>query len=312
MGRKRVEVAAAVLLDGAGRFLLAQRPAGKVYAGYWEFPGGKVEPGETAQAALVRELHEELGIDVTCAHPWLTRDFEYEHADVRLRFFRVRAWTGELRGRERQAFAWQTIGAPEVGPVLPANDPVLAALTLPEVYGVSHAAGLGVGPFLRRLEAALERGLKLVQVRDKTLPIDVRRTLAREVVARARHHGARVLVNGDAALAQDVHADGVHLTASGLAAVTRRPDLPLVAASCHDAGDLARAASLGLDFAVLGPVLSTATHPDGMPLGWERFAALAGQCALPVYAIGGMRPALLSQAWQAGAHGIASLRDAWR
>src|SRR5215510_16045607 len=98
----RVEVVAAVITRPDGSFLLGQRPAGKVYAGYWEFPGGKVEPGESAPAALKRELHEELGIQVERAYPWLTRDYDYEHAAVRLRFYRVLDWSGTLHGRENQ------------------------------------------------------------------------------------------------------------------------------------------------------------------------------------------------------------------
>ncbi len=104
---KIVEVSVAVLQRPDGSFLLAQRPAGKIWAGYWEFPGGKVEPGETAREALLRELREELGITVETAYPWLTRVFIYPHATVRLNFFRVTAWSGELFGHEGQEFAWQ-------------------------------------------------------------------------------------------------------------------------------------------------------------------------------------------------------------
>ena len=115
--RARIEVVAAVIYNERGEFLLAQRPPGKPYAGYWEFPGGKVEPGEDAATALKRELHEELGIDVTLAYPWLTRDFDYAHAHVRLRFFRVYRWSGELHGRELQQFTWQSIRHITVSPV---------------------------------------------------------------------------------------------------------------------------------------------------------------------------------------------------
>src|SRR3990170_3749694 len=100
MSAPRLEVAAAVILRADGKFLLAQRPAKKVYAGYWEFPGGKIENGESAEQAMKRELHEELGIDVERAYPWITRDYDYAHAAVRLRFFRVVAWRGEPHGRE--------------------------------------------------------------------------------------------------------------------------------------------------------------------------------------------------------------------
>src|SRR5207253_9676517 len=98
-----IEVAAAVIQRPDGRFLLAQRPPGKVYAGYWEFPGGKLEPGEPPAQALARELHEELGIGVACAYPWITRVFTYPHATVRLNFFRVTSWAGEPQPREDQA-----------------------------------------------------------------------------------------------------------------------------------------------------------------------------------------------------------------
>jgi len=107
---KLVEVAAAVLQRPDGSFLLAQRPPDKIWAGYWEFPGGKIEPGETPYHALVRELREELGITVTTAYPWVTRVFAYPHATVRLNFFRVTAWSGELHPHEGQQFAWPPLG----------------------------------------------------------------------------------------------------------------------------------------------------------------------------------------------------------
>src|SRR5258706_9289614 len=112
-----VEVAAAVIQRPDGSFLLAQRPPGKVYAGYWEFPGGKAEPGETPERALVRELHEELGIDVMRSYPWITRVFAYPHATVRLNFFRVLAWQGEPHPREDQAIVWQRLDAPMAQPM---------------------------------------------------------------------------------------------------------------------------------------------------------------------------------------------------
>src|SRR5215510_11486634 len=126
-----IEVAAAVIQRPDGAFLLARRPPGKVYAGYWEFPGGKAEPGEPAARALSRELHEELGIDVETAYPWITRVFTYPHGTVRLWFFRVVSWKGEPHPREEQAIAWQKPGAATVAPMLPANAPVLASLMLP-------------------------------------------------------------------------------------------------------------------------------------------------------------------------------------
>lgn len=307
----RVEVAAAVILRDDGRFLLAQRPAGKVYAGYWEFPGGKVEPGESAAGALARELHEELGIDVECAYPWLTRDYDYEHAAVRLRFFRVARWHGEPHGRENQRFSWQSARNPTVTPLLPANGPILRALDLPAVYGISNAAELGAEEYLRRLARALQNGLRLLQIREKQLAGNKLVELATRAVELARCHGARVLVNGSVEAARLAGADGVHLTAAQLMRTEARPAFKLIGASCHDAAELAHAARIDADFAVLGTVLPTPSHP-GMPgMGWENFAALLKDYPLPVYALGGMREENLETARRAGAHGISMLRAAW-
>ena len=306
------DVAAAVIVRPDGSFLLAQRPAGKVYAGYWEFPGGKLEPGEPAERALARELHEELGIEVERAHPWITRVYAYAHATVRLHFFRVVAWHGEPHGREDQQLAWQAPARECVAPMLPANAPVLKALALPAVYAISNASELGVRGFLERARAALAGGLKLLQLREKQMAPAALEALGTQLVALARCYGAAVLVNADASLARRIGAQGVHLTAAQLARCEVRPDFEWCAASCHDAAELQRAAALDLDFVLLGPVQPTPTHPGHPGLGWPAFVALVRDYPLPVYALGGMQPRDIEQAWRCGAHGIGMQRAAWR
>lgn len=308
---KIVEVAAAVLQRPDGSFLLAQRPPGKIWAGYWEFPGGKVESGETVRDALVRELREELGIEVEAAYPWLTRVFTYPHATVRLNFFRVTSWSGELHPHEGQQFSWQPRNEVSVEPVLPANAPILRALELPPLYAISNAAELGMDEFMMRLEAALQKGLRLVQLREKHLSRDALHELALRVVAMAHEYGAKVLLNGDVALAQEVGADGVQLTGGQLAELSERPPLDWCAASCHNIGELRRAEVLGCDFVLLSPVLPTKSHPGAPHLGWESFSAIAAGSSIPVYALGGLTHADMETAWQHGAHGIALLRQAW-
>ena len=309
-----VEVAAAILLreDPAGRaeYLLACRPQDKVCAGYWEFPGGKVEPGESLRQALTRELQEELGITVEHAWPWLSRTHDYPHASVRLKFFRVTAWHGDIKPIEHSALTWTTIGnAASVAPILPANGPILRALELPPLYALTNAAETGIAAELARLENALAQGLRLIQIRDKTLPPEQRLQLAQAVMARAgRYAGTRVLVNDDEALARAVGAHGLHLSSHRLAQATERPSFDWVAASCHDADDLARAAALNLDFALLSPVLPTASHPESEGIGWDAFARLIERAPLPVFALGGMRPETLATARDYGAHGIALMR----
>jgi 8-oxo-dGTP diphosphatase len=311
VNRKIVDVAAAVITRPDGSFLLGRRAPGTFYPGYWEFPGGKVEPGETPRDALIRELHEELGLKVETAWPWITREHDYEHAHVRLHFFEVPRWSGEITDRIHSALSWQRIDAMSVAPMLPANGPVLAALALPHEYGITHAWEIGAEAQLALLEAALARGLKLIQVREAPLAHAARRRFAAEAVASAHRHGARVLINQDAQLARELGADGVHLPAAALAQLDARPDLPLVGASCHTRAELARAAALGIDFAVLGPVMATPTHPDQASLGWTAFSGIVTLLPMPVLALGGLARSDLESARSAGAHGISAIRGAW-
>ncbi|PKO84544.1 MAG: DNA mismatch repair protein MutT [Betaproteobacteria bacterium HGW-Betaproteobacteria-11] len=310
--RKLTEVAAAVIERPDGRFLLGQRAADTFYPGYWEFPGGKIEPGETPLAALCRELNEELGITVLRADPWLRREHVYPHAHVRLYFYRVRAWRGEIRDHVHSALAWQEREAPTVVPMLPANAPVLAALALPEFYAITQAGEMGIAAQLAALETALAAGLRLVQVREPGLSAAARGEFAQAAVALCHRFGARVLINGDPALARQSGADGVHLPARLLATLTARPDFPLVAASCHTPRELECAARLGCDFVVYGPVRESTTHPGQAGLGWAAFAAQIGVPPAPTFALGSLCRDDLDAARAAGAHGVAAIRAAWQ
>ena len=308
---KIVEVAAAVLQKPDGTFLLAQRPPDKIWAGYWEFPGGKIEPGETPYHALVRELREELGIEVQTAYPWVTRVYTYPHATVRLHFFRVTAWSGELHPHEGQQFSWQRVTDILVSPVLPANGPILRSLALPDLYAISNVDALGEAEFMKRLEAALQNGLRLVQLREKSYSREVLHELALKMMPLIREHDARLIINADIELAKEVGADGVQLTGAQLAELGERPDVEWCAASCHNVAELRRAEQLGCDFALLSPVQATQSHPGAPHLGWEKFAEVAAGASIPVYALGGLTQADMHAAWQHGAHGIALLRQAW-
>ena len=312
-GRTPVDVAAGVLIRRDGRFLLASRPAGKPYASYWEFPGGKVEAGESVADTLARELHEELGIDIGTAYPWVVRVFDYPHALVRLHFFRVFEWSGEIDAREHQSFGFfSTSDLPDDGPLLPATIPLLRWLALPPHYAISAVARLGRGMFLRRFESALARGLKLVQFREPELDRDAAAAIFDDVRARVDAAGATLLVNSRHHCTLWDKADGVHLTAADLAVSKKRPEFEWVGASVHSTAEIERAAALQLDFVAVGAVRRTGTHPHQLPLGWSAFAALIVDASLPVFALGGMRASDLTTAMRHGAHGIASLSAMWQ
>ena len=302
----------AVLVRPDGQVLLGKRPEGKPWAGWWEFPGGKIEEGESAFHALQRELDEELGTRAIEAYSWLTRTFDYPEKTVKLHFFMVRRWTDEPHGREGQEISWQNPAALNVTPMLPANEPVLAALLLPPVYAITNLAETGEAEFLAQLERALAGGLKLIQVREKQLERDALYRFSEKVLEMVRPHEARVLINGNVGLARTLDAHGVHFSSSQLMALQQKPENLICAASCHTREELKQAEKLGLDFVVAGPVLPTLSHPETEPLGWQKFGDLIRELPMPVYALGGLQPQDMTAAWQAGAHGIAMQRGIWQ
>jgi 8-oxo-dGTP diphosphatase len=305
-----VDVAVAVIHREDGMVLFAERPAGKACAGEWEFPGGKIEAGESALDALVREIDEELAMHVTRARPWVTLQHAYAHAHVRLHFFIVTGWTGEPHGREGQQLVWQDLHNMTVGPLLSANAPVIRALQLPDIYAISYADKMGTGRFLDRLRAALDRGLKLIQLRETTLPSRQFEVLARNVLDITRGK-AEVMVNSAMPWQDPASFGGLHLTSSDLMRLDKRPGFKRVAASCHNSAELQQAARLGLDFVVLSPVQQTLSHPGSTALGVDGMRQLIRNYPLPVYALGGMHNRHLAAMQAHGAHGIAMMRAAW-
>ena len=195
-----------------------------------------------------------------------------------------------------------------MAPILPANDPILKALALPTAMAITMAKSEGVERQLERLEEALNAGLRLIQVRDKGWPQAQRLWFAETVVRLAHSHGALVVINDDEEIARRTGADGVHLSAARLAGCKQRPDFAWVGASCHNAAEIARAGELDLDYALLGPVLPTPTHPEAAGLGWNGFAGMLAGNTLPVFALGGMKSGMLAVAQEHGAHGIALMR----
>lgn len=306
-----VDVAVGVVTHEDGRVLLAERPQGKPSAGYWEFPGGKFEHGESPCAALARELHEELGVELDAAYPWITRIHSYPHMTVRLHIYRVLRWHGEPHGREGQRLAWENPHAHTVEPLLPANYNIMQALALPQVYAITHASKYGIPAFMERLQRALDSGVRLIQVRERDMPGTKLTAFASQVVALAHRHGAQVLVNGDALIARAAGADGVHLQSEQLMRLETSPGEKIWGASCHNREELLRAAELGASFVVLSPVLPTASHPGAPALGWDQFAELCLDLPMPVFALGGMKLDMLETAMTHSAHGVALLSGIW-
>jgi 8-oxo-dGTP diphosphatase len=310
--RPSIHVVAGVIRDARGRILLARRTEGRDLSGLWEFPGGKVEPGETPEAALARELREELGIEAVAGAALVEVPQRYPHKRLRLDVREIASWSGAPKGLDGQALAWVPPRKLADYPMPPADRPVVAALLQPDCYLVTPAPGADDGAWLQGLRASIDAGVRRVQLRAPGLDAARWRSLVAKAAALCRETGVEALVNGDAELARE-HGLGLHLRAGQLPAFDagmRVPGTPL-AASCHDAGDLQRAAALGCDFVVLGAVLPTPSHPGIAGMGWDAFAALREDCDLPIYAIGGLGREDARTARAHGAQGIAAIRGLW-
>ncbi len=309
-------VAAAAIFDERSRVLIAQRPTHVHQGGLWEFPGGKVEAGETVREALARELHEELGIDVQQARPLIRVRHDYPDKSVLLDVWRVDDFSGgalsvDRKGREGQPLVWVQPHELSGYDFPAANIPIVTAVQLPDYYLVTPNPDDDSLAFLTQLETRLREGIRLVQLRAKTLSDTDYLALAKQCQGLCEQHDAALMLNADPGLVAEVGAAGVHLDSGRLASLSERPDVKWVSASCHSPEQLRQAEKLKADFVMLSPVAATASHPGSVPLGWKQFQVLVDLAHCPVYALGGMTSADLQQAFIHGAQGVAAIRALW-
>jgi 8-oxo-dGTP diphosphatase len=306
-------VAVGVIGDSEGRVLISRRARDTHQGGLWEFPGGKLEPGEPLRQALERELREELGIRVLKSEPLIRVPHRYPGRSVVLDVHRVLRWSGVPQGREGQPLRWVTPQAMTTLAFPAADRPIINALRLPDRYLITGQDPENPQQFLHRLGIALDAGIRLVQLRAPELAVSAYRSLAAQVASLCHARGAQLLFNTNLQLAAELNGDGIHLTSRQLMSLAERPLPPgrWVAASCHGRAELERARELGIDFVVLSPVKPTPSHPEAPHMGWHRFSVLARDAGLPVYALGGLRVADLVRCRTAGAQGLAAIGGLW-
>lgn len=300
-----LHVAVGVVRDSDGNILITQRARHAHQGGLWEFPGGKLEHGEEVLAALRRELREEVGILIDGASPLIKIHHHYPDLEVLLDVWRVDHFSGQACACEGQAMRW--VASEDLNryefPV--ANRPIIAAAQLPDRYAILE--GRSVDQVLANLSRIIGNGVRLLQLRVKSLPASEILTVYATVFAECQRHGVKLLLNSDLPLFQ-AEADGIHLSSHALMMANQRPEnYAWVAASCHDLKELEHAQSIGVDFAVLAPILPTPTHPDATPLGWDVMAELIEQVNLPVFALGGLKIEDIQRVLQAGGQGIAGI-----
>jgi 8-oxo-dGTP diphosphatase len=300
-----LQVAVGVIKNPVGEILISLRNADLHQGGLWEFPGGKVEAGETVEQALRRELEEELGITALGIEPLITIKHDYGDRHVQLNVCVVRQFSGSVKHSDNQPVRWVAVDDLRHYAFPAANKPIVTAIQLPVYYAILDDADESA--ILTNLEKMLVQGIRLIQARFKRLSADAVGKIIGIAYPLCQRYGALLLVNSDM-VCEGLVADGLHLTSSHLMATTQRPaNQTWVSASCHNLAELRHAESIGVDFVVLAPVLATQSHANATPLGWDEFGSLVAQAKIPVYALGGLSLSDLTKARQLGAQGIAGI-----
>lgn len=311
-GRPVTDVAIGILKRG-DRVCIAQRQAHQHLGGCWEFPGGKVEPGEAVYAALQREMQEELGVEVQQAQPLIVVPWQYEKAAVRLHVFVVETFSGEPHDKEGQTIRWCSLDALQTLAFPPANRGILNALRLPAVY-------MTIGSYqshqeaLQRFEISLKQGVKLAQLKCKEGHTSDFSDLVRAMQRLAHRYQANLLLNGVPQNAwNSLEVDGFQLSSTQASHYQARPvpNDQWLGVSVHTPSQIEHALRLEADFLLLSPVKFTPAHPDIEPLGWEGFSEIVQTLPVPVYALGGIRPEDLSFARSMGGQGVCLSKGLW-
>ena len=307
---------AAIVIDG--QVLLAKRPDHLHQGGLWEFPGGKLEPGETVCQALVRELKEELNIEITPARPLITINHDYGDKKVLLDVWMVYDYKGEPRGCEGQDVEWVSISNLRKKTFPAANQAIITALSLPEFYLISPEPNLETWPeFKCQFEQVLRGGFSLAQFRAKQLNIDTYFKWAQELSDLAGTYKAKLILNTSPddflVHVKGMDVAGLHLSSKHLLSSEQRPigKDKLLGASCHNVREIQHAQAIDVDFITLSPIKATASHPDAEPMGVEEFKAMVSEINKPVYALGGLVKEDLGEVLSNGGQGVAAIRSLW-
>lgn len=315
-----LHVAVGVIRNNKNQVLLSLRSSIVDQPGLWEFPGGKLEPGETASEALSRELYEELALTVKSAQPLIRIHHDYREYSVLLDVWQVDSWhseklgNNEYYGQEGQKIEWVSIPKLRDKHFPEANRPILKAVQLPNIYLICPEPKSDIDDYIDKFKICLSKGVRLFQLRFKNTSLyDMHKALITELLELCSNTQSRLLINSSPEYAVKIGVHGIHLNSSRLMQLSERPfdDSLLVSASCHDMIELKHACKMDLDFSVLSPVNRTTSHQGTDPLGWDEFKNIIESSNIPVYALGGMRAKDMKRSRKLGGQGISILSGVW-
>jgi len=315
-----LHVAVGIIKNNKNQVLLSRRPADVHQANLWEFPGGKLEPGETVRQALCRELNEELALTVKSAQPLIKIYHDYEEHSVLLDVWQIDSWDmgyvddKGLRGQEGQKVEWVDISSLGDRDFPAANKAIIKAVQLSDFYLICPEPEVDSKNYINKFKACISAGVRLFQLRfgEKSC-YEKHEDLINEMLDLCKSSQSRLLVNNLPDYAMKIGAHGVHLNSTRLKQLNKRPldkDF-LVSASCHNSIELEHACKIDVDFAVLSPVNKTTSHKAAKPLGWDKFKNLVESVNIPVYALGGMQADDIKKYRDYGAQGVSVLSGIW-
>lgn len=307
-----VHVAIAIITNKKNEVLISLRAENAHQGGLWEFPGGKLEQGESVFNALKREIYEELNITIEKASSFKKIKHQYTDKNILLDVWKIDSFSGEPVGAEGQQIKWQTVSDlnEKLFPV--ANIEIIQALKLPTRYMITGTFKNHKN-FEYKLEQALKKGISLVQLRCKKSTDEEYGQLIKISALLCKKYKAILLLNTDIETFLDKPADGFHLSSQMLMTIPSRPveDNVMLSVSCHNEAEMSKAKQFNADIILLSPVKETKSHPGVKGIGWKKFTEIISGIKSPVYALGGMAEIDLEDAKKSGAQGVAAISSFW-
>jgi 8-oxo-dGTP diphosphatase len=302
---KIIKVAAGILINSKNQVLISQRLSSQPWPNYWEFPGGKVEENESLEECLSRELFEEIGINLASYSEWITREFLQDDRIIKITFFKIIRWVGEIKKKEVNDYQWIDVEKINTWPkkILPKNIYILKALILPSFYLITNF--FEDEKFIRK---GIDSKDIWVQFREPFLSIDkihcyyefLKQKCTSKILINSRHKD------------EIICEYGIHFTSRDLNNIKKLDKKIINCASVHNLDEVNLANKLGFDFVVLSQIKKTLSHPEREGMGWDKFKKIVNHSDIPVYALGGLSPSDLVEAHKNGAVGISSQRDGWK
>ena len=301
-----IKAVVGVLYNDKQQILIAKRQAHQFMGGFWELPGGKIETGESDEAAIIRELHEELGVVVTDLSIHQTMIYQYPDRVVELSIYNINRYQGSPKGIESQTIAWVDIKNLSQYKLLPTMKAFISSITLPDRYWITPSSNHQSKAWTRKFDEKLKQGVQLIQLRSK---VDINSNFIAELYNKCKQNSTKLLLNIPNKTFNEPYCDGWHLTTNEMLEIKDRPcaDNQLLGVSTHDLTEALQAQEMGADFVVISPVQATQTHPDTVPIGWEVSGEVVKKLNIPVYFLGGMSLNDLNKTLKLGAQGIAGV-----